>query len=238
MPPPARRWAASKTKKLSVERRGCYGAGSSSRGHRGCCIWTGRTSTCAPRRKPNIPLTQCGRMCQQLEIRITAASSPQAKRRIERAHGTHHDRLVKKLRLAVIASYQDANVSGGALPEPVPTTRTSEPALGAGQEPRAGGGRTNAERSPFTIAASGSHSTNCRWLLHRGARAGTLPPRPLPQTLAPLDSGGGSSLATRLAANENNGLFLGTVKTQPRDISMVDKPGTFLMWYDNAAAIS
>jgi hypothetical protein len=67
---------------------------------------------------------------------------------------------------------------------------------------------------------------------------GRCPPRPLPQTLAPLDSGGGSSLATRLAANENNGLFLGTVKTQPRDISMVDKPGTFLMWYDNAAAIS
>jgi hypothetical protein len=29
-----------------------------------------------------------------------SASSPQAKGRVERAHGTHQDRLVKKLRLA------------------------------------------------------------------------------------------------------------------------------------------
>ena len=48
-------------------------------------------------------------MCQQLEIRIIAANSPQAKGRVERAHGTHQDRLVKKLRLAGIASYEEAN---------------------------------------------------------------------------------------------------------------------------------
>ena len=42
-------------------------------------------------------------------IRIIAANSPQAKGRVERAHGTHQDRLVKKLRLAGIASYQQAN---------------------------------------------------------------------------------------------------------------------------------
>jgi hypothetical protein len=54
-------------------------------------------------------LTQFGQMCQKLGIRIIAASSPQAKGRIERAHGTHQDRLVKKLRLAGIASYEEAN---------------------------------------------------------------------------------------------------------------------------------
>jgi len=55
------------------------------------------------------PLTQFGRMCRQLGIRIIAANSPQAKGRVERAHGTHQDRLVKKLRLAGIASYEQAN---------------------------------------------------------------------------------------------------------------------------------
>ena len=54
-------------------------------------------------------LTQFGRMCQKLDIRIIAASSPQAKGRIERAHGTHQDRLVKKLRLAGVDHYAAAN---------------------------------------------------------------------------------------------------------------------------------
>ena len=40
---------------------------------------------------------------------IIAASSPQAKGRVERAHGTHQDRLVKKLRLAGIADYEAAS---------------------------------------------------------------------------------------------------------------------------------
>lgn len=54
-------------------------------------------------------MTQFGRMCQKLGIRIIAANSPQAKGRVERVHGTHQDRLVKKLRLAGIASYERAN---------------------------------------------------------------------------------------------------------------------------------
>ena len=54
-------------------------------------------------------MTQFGRMCAKLGIRIIAASSPQAKGRVERAHGTHQDRLVKKLRLAGIANYEQAN---------------------------------------------------------------------------------------------------------------------------------
>jgi len=40
-------------------------------------------------------------------------------------------------------------------------------------------------------------------------------------------------LVTRLAANENTGFFLGMVKPQPEDISIVENAGTFLMWYDN-----
>lgn len=55
------------------------------------------------------PVTQFGRMCAQLGIRIIPASSPQAKGRIERNHGTHQDRLVKKLRRQAIADLEAAN---------------------------------------------------------------------------------------------------------------------------------
>jgi hypothetical protein len=55
------------------------------------------------------PLTQFGRMCAKLGIRIIPASSPQAKGRIERHHGTHQDRLVKKLRRKGIADVARAN---------------------------------------------------------------------------------------------------------------------------------
>jgi transposase len=68
-------------------------------------------------RKPNaaeqgtgaVPLTQVGRMCAALEMQIIAASSPQAKGRVERKHGTHQDRLVKKLRRLGIADAGAAN---------------------------------------------------------------------------------------------------------------------------------
>ena len=55
------------------------------------------------------PLTQFGRMCAQLGIRIIPASSPQAKGRIERQHGTHQDRLVKKLRRRGVADLAAGN---------------------------------------------------------------------------------------------------------------------------------
>lgn len=54
-------------------------------------------------------LTQFGRMCATLGIRIIPASSPQAKGRVERSHGTHQDRLIKKLRRRGIADYAAAN---------------------------------------------------------------------------------------------------------------------------------
>ena len=54
-------------------------------------------------------MTQFGRMCAALGIRIIAASSPQAKGRVERGHGTHQDRLIKKLRRKGIRDYTAAN---------------------------------------------------------------------------------------------------------------------------------
>jgi hypothetical protein len=56
-----------------------------------------------------VPVTQFGRMCAKLGIRIIAASSPQAKGRVERNHGTHQDRLIKKMRLKQISSLQEGN---------------------------------------------------------------------------------------------------------------------------------
>ena len=55
------------------------------------------------------PLTQFGRMCATLGIQIIPASSPQAKGRIERNHGTQQDRLVKKLRRRGITDHDAAN---------------------------------------------------------------------------------------------------------------------------------
>jgi hypothetical protein len=48
-------------------------------------------------------------MCAALGIKIIPASSPQAKGRIERNHGTHQDRLVKKLRRKGLGDIATAN---------------------------------------------------------------------------------------------------------------------------------
>ena len=54
-------------------------------------------------------LSQFGNMCAKLGIRLIAANSPQAKGRVERHHGTHQDRLVKKMRRLAIRDYEAAN---------------------------------------------------------------------------------------------------------------------------------
>jgi transposase len=54
-------------------------------------------------------LSQFGHMCAQLGIQLIAANSPQAKGRVERHHGTHQDRLVKKMRRLSICDYTAAN---------------------------------------------------------------------------------------------------------------------------------
>lgn len=55
------------------------------------------------------PHTQFGRMCAALGIEVIVARSPEAKGRVERNHGTHQDRLIKKLRRAGIADVDAAN---------------------------------------------------------------------------------------------------------------------------------
>ena len=57
----------------------------------------------------DVPVTQFGRMCQKLDIRIITANSAPAKGRVERSHGTHQDRLIKKMGRHNIRTHQAAN---------------------------------------------------------------------------------------------------------------------------------
>lgn len=53
--------------------------------------------------------SQLGLICQKLGIEMIFANSPQAKGRVERTHGTNQDRLIKKLRLKGISTYEEMN---------------------------------------------------------------------------------------------------------------------------------
>jgi hypothetical protein len=68
-----------------------------------------RKATPGEQLRGEVPITQFGRMCQRLGIRIIAASSPQAKGRVERNNGTHQDRMIKKMRRKKIQTYAEAN---------------------------------------------------------------------------------------------------------------------------------
>jgi hypothetical protein len=68
-----------------------------------------RKATPAEQLRGEVPVTQFGRMCQKLGIRTIAASSPQAKGRVERMNGVHQDRLIKKMRRKGIGGYEAAN---------------------------------------------------------------------------------------------------------------------------------
>lgn len=78
-----------------------------------------RKPTEEERLRGQVALTQFGRICAALGTRIIAASSPQAKGRVERNHGTHQDRLIKKMRLKQIRTREEANAFLGEhyLPE-------------------------------------------------------------------------------------------------------------------------
>jgi hypothetical protein len=54
-------------------------------------------------------MTQFGRALRELNVDIICANSPQAKGRVERAHKTLQDRLVKELRLAGVSTIEAAN---------------------------------------------------------------------------------------------------------------------------------
>jgi len=68
-----------------------------------------REPTAKERLRGEAALTQFGRMCRKLGVKIIGASSPQAKGRVERSNGTQQDRLIKKLRLYRIATMPEAN---------------------------------------------------------------------------------------------------------------------------------
>ena len=61
------------------------------------------------------PRTAFGKACAKLDIGIIPANSPQAKGRVERAHGVQQDRLVKELWLCGVTTIDGANdaLSGG-----------------------------------------------------------------------------------------------------------------------------
>jgi transposase len=90
-----------------------------------------RAATALERAEGLVPRTQFGRMCDALGIAIIAASSPQAKGRIERNHGTHQDRLVKKLRRQGIAQLDAANTFLAATYWPEHNARFARPAAAA-----------------------------------------------------------------------------------------------------------
>ena len=90
-----------------------------------------RRPTEAERLADIAPRTAFGRMCAALDIEIIPASSPQAKGRIERQHGTQQDRLIKKLRRAGVTTYDAANqfVASGYLADH--NARFARPAVSA-----------------------------------------------------------------------------------------------------------
>jgi hypothetical protein len=55
------------------------------------------------------PQSEFGRALEELEVRLIAAYSPQAKGRVERLFGTLQDRLVKEMRLKGIKTKEEAN---------------------------------------------------------------------------------------------------------------------------------
>jgi transposase len=90
-----------------------------------------RTATALERAQGLVPRTQFGRMCDALGIAIIAASSPQAKGRIERNHGTHQDRLAKKLRRRGITQMEAANTFLAETYWPEHNARFARPAAAA-----------------------------------------------------------------------------------------------------------
>ena len=88
-------------------------------------LYTDRKNVYITKREPtaeeqlaNRPaLTAFGKACHRLGIEIIAASSPQAKGRIERRHGVLQDRLVKELKLEGVKDLDGGNalLTGGYL---------------------------------------------------------------------------------------------------------------------------
>jgi transposase len=70
---------------------------------------TDRESTLEEQLAGEEPQTAFGKACAKLGIEIIAANSPQAKGRVERAHGVDQDRFIKELKLRGITTVEGAN---------------------------------------------------------------------------------------------------------------------------------
>ena len=66
----------------------------------------------------------------------------------------------------------------------------------------------------------------------RGKRLCPFPRAPIPETKILHPHGRSSVEKESLSKHEDADLFLGMVKLQPGATSIVDKAGTFLLWYD------
>ena len=101
-------------------------------------------------------ITQFGRMCAKLGIRIIAASSPQAKGHVERAHGTHQDRAGEET-----AAGRDRQLRTGQCVSGSALSRRPQPSL------RAPGG----EERRLSPAAAGSGRRRGNWTKCSGWRS-------------------------------------------------------------------
>lgn len=90
-----------------------------------------RQPTSAEEAAGEVGHTQFGRMCAKLGIEIIAASSPQAKGRVERSNGTQQDRLIKKMRVRGIADDAAANAYAESVYLPAYNARYAVPAASA-----------------------------------------------------------------------------------------------------------
>jgi len=80
-------------------------------------VYTDKKNVFVTKREPSIeeqlagiePRTAFGKSCGQLYVEIMTADSPQAKGRVERAHGVLQDRFVKELQLKGISAIEAAN---------------------------------------------------------------------------------------------------------------------------------
>lgn len=70
---------------------------------------TRREATLEEQLAGELPLTAFGQACRKLGIEMISSYSPQARGRVERAHGVDQDRLVKEFQLEGIRSVEAAN---------------------------------------------------------------------------------------------------------------------------------
>ena len=72
-------------------------------------LYTDRKSVYCPLKNNNDELTQFGKACKELGIKIIYANLPQGKGKIERSNSLYQDRFVKELRLKGISTIEQGN---------------------------------------------------------------------------------------------------------------------------------